>query len=304
MNEYVATYGIYSLTIFVDLQGDVIAVNDRDSKGNRIETRHLYKKNYKKAPWFQAVAGGTYTTKMPFTAKGNDISTGTFIEDVHVDEDVKSVYSGQEGLTLGFSAPDIYGFWRASGFLEQSDKVFLVEEIIQQAYGEIKYSGYPGAEITLLDGTGNIIVDYDPKTYGTETVVHEMENVILKFNLAQKGVLAAQAAVAGETGHGNSSHARKQIMQAGGYTHLKGALGYPGMNWSVLVRVPLDEAAIEATVIQRNIIPVCFNRLSLGPSYGNCDGPNIGWSVEAGHGSGRKSLSRRLNLSGACDDPG
>ena len=59
----------------------------------------------------------------------------------------------------------------------------------------------------------------------------------------------AQAAVAGESGHQNSSHARKQIMQASGYSHLKGALGYPGMNWAVLVRVPIEEAAIEASAI-------------------------------------------------------
>ena len=254
MNEYVATYGIYSLTIFVDLQGDVIAVNDKDSMGNQIDTRQLYKKNYKKAPWFQAVAGGTYTTTMPFTANGNDISTGTFIEDVHVDEDVKSVYTDQEGLTLGFSSPVYTDSGEVLGYWSNRTKFSLVEEIIQQAYGEIKYSGYPGAEITLLDGTGNIIVDYDPRRYKTENVVHDMDNVILKFNLAQKGVAVAQAAIAGKSGHQNSSHARKQIMQASGYSHLKGALGYPGMNWSVLVRVPLEESAIEATAIQRNII--------------------------------------------------
>jgi len=31
MNDYVKTYGIYFLTIFVDTQGDVIAVNSRDA---------------------------------------------------------------------------------------------------------------------------------------------------------------------------------------------------------------------------------------------------------------------------------
>ena len=254
MNEYVANKGIYSLMIFVDPQGDVIAVNDKDSKGNPIETKHVYKTNYKNATWFQAVSAGTYTTTMPFTAKGNDRSTGTYIEDVHIDEDVKSVYPEQDGLTVSFSAPVYTDSGELLGFWSNRTKFSLVEEIIQQAYSTLKYSGYSGAEITLLNGDGIILVDFDPQTYGTETVVHDMDNVILKFNLAQKGVLSAQSAVAGETGHGNSSHARKQIMQASGYTHLKGALGYPGMNWSVLVRVPLEEAAIEATAIQRNII--------------------------------------------------
>ena len=263
MNEYVATYGIYSLMLFVDPQGDVIAVNDKDSKGNRIETRHLYKKNYQNSAWFQAVSSGTYTTNMPFTAEGNEISTGTFIEDVHVDKDVQSVYTDQEGLTLGFSSPVYTESGELLGYWSNRTQFSLVEEIIQQAYGEMKFSGYPGAEITLLDGTGNILVDYDPRTYETENVVHDMDNVILKFNLAQKGVGVAQAAVAGESGHQTSSHARKHIMQAAGYTHLKGALGYPGMNWSVLVRVPLDEAALEATAIKRNIILAALIGLAL-----------------------------------------
>ena len=212
---------------------------------------------------FRLYPAGTYTTTMPFTAKGNDLSTGTFIEDVHIDEDVKSVYPEQDGLTLSFSAPVYTDSGELLGFWSNRTKFSLVEEIIQQAYSTLKYSGYSGAEITLLNGEGIILVDYDPRTYGTETVIHEMDNVILNFNPAQKGVLAAQAAVAGETGHSNSTHARKQIMQASGYTHLKGALGYPGMNWSVLVRVPLDEAAIEATAIQRNIILAALIGLAL-----------------------------------------
>ncbi len=49
-------------------------------------------------------------------------------------------------------------------------------------------------------------------------------------------------------------HARKQINQVGGYAHLKGALGYPGMNWSVLVRVPEDEALASATAVQEQVV--------------------------------------------------
>ena len=45
----------------------------------------------------------------------------------------------------------------------------------------------------------------------------------------------------------------KRSWQVSGYTHLKGALGYPGMNWSVLVRVPSDEAAPAAAAFQTNL---------------------------------------------------
>jgi methyl-accepting chemotaxis protein len=253
MNQYVATSGIYYLTILVDPVGDVMAVNDKDGKGNPIDTTAIYSKKYSDAPWFKALQAKEFTTKQPYTAPGNDTSTGTFIEDVHVDEDVKTFYPGDEGLTLGFSAPvyidgDLIGYW------SNRVKFSLVEEIVQTAYQELKSSGYPGTEITVLGDNGQIIVDYDPSAQGKEEVTHNLENILFKLNLAEKGVESAKEAVAGKTGHMISMHARKVIAQLSGYTHLKGALGYPGMNWSVLVRIPTDEALAAAMAFNRNLM--------------------------------------------------
>ena len=91
MNQYVATYGIYYLTILVDPVGDVMAVNSKDAKGNPIDTTILYAKKYADAPWFKALQAKEFTTKQPFSAAGNDKVTGPFIEDVHVDVDVKAL---------------------------------------------------------------------------------------------------------------------------------------------------------------------------------------------------------------------
>ncbi len=252
MNQYVAASGIYSLTILVDPVGDVMAVNSKDAKGNPLDSTALYSKKYADAPWFKALQAKEYTTKQPFTAPGNDTVTGTFIEDLHVDEDVKSVYPGDDGLTLGFSAPvyvdgDLIGYWT------NRVKFSLVETIVQTAYQELKSSGFPGSEITLLGDKGQVIVDYDPSSQGNEGIIHDLENTLFKLNLAEKGVSVAKEAVAGNTGFQMSLHARKDIWQVAGYTHLKGALGYPGMNWSVLVRIPKDQAAAAAIAFNRDL---------------------------------------------------
>jgi methyl-accepting chemotaxis protein len=252
MNQYMAASGIYYLTILVDPVGDVMAVNSKDAKGNSIDTTPLYSKKYADAPWFKALQAKDYSMKQPFTAPGNDAVTGTFIEDLHVDEDVKAVYPGDEGLTLGFSAPvyvdgDLIGYWT------NRVKFSLVEEIVKTAYQELKSSGFPGSEITLLGDKGQVLIDYDPSIQGKEDLNHDMENTLFKLNLAEKGVNAAQEAVAGKTGFQTALHARKNIWQMAGYTHLKGALGYPGMNWSVLVRIPKDQAAAAAIAFNRNL---------------------------------------------------
>ena len=253
MNDYVKTYGIYFLTIFVDKDGDVIAVNSRDAQGNPIPTEALYQRNYKDTAWFQALSSEQYTTSMPFTAPGNDRSTGTYIEDLHVDEDVTQVYPGDDGLTISFSAP-VYQDGEVIGYWSNRAKFSLVEEIFQQTYQSLKQAGFPSAELTLLDGKGRVIVDYDPQHQGTDSVVHDFQQVLMTLNLVDKGVSVAKEAVEGQSGYHNAFHFRKRIWQASGYAHLQGALGYPGMNWSVLVRVPIEEAAAEAHAIQRELM--------------------------------------------------
>ena len=252
MDQYVATYGIYYLSIFVDTVGDVIAVNGKDAAGNAIDTTALYDKKYAEASWFKALQAEEYTTKQPYTGPGNHISTGTFIEDVHVDDDVKAAYPGDDGLVIGFSAPvyvqgDLIGYW------SNRAKFSLVEEMVQTAYHELKAAGFPGSEITLLGDKGQVLVDYDPSRQGSEDIIHDFENVLFTLNLADKGVVAAQEVVAGKTGNGQSKHVRKNIWQVAGYTHLKGALGFPGMNWSVLVRSPNDEALATAIAFNQKL---------------------------------------------------
>jgi hypothetical protein len=204
-----------------------IAINTKDHNGQEINSSALYQKHYRQAPWFKAVAAGTLTTKMPFTAPGNDVSSGTFIEDIYVDEDVKLAYAGDDGLTLGFSSP-VYENGQVVAYWTNRAKSSLVESIIATAYAELKDAGYLETKLTLLDSVGRVIVDYDPERTGKIEIVHDFD-VLMQLNLADKGVSAAQEAVARKVGYGWAQHAHKKIEQAAGYTHLKGAMGYPGM---------------------------------------------------------------------------
>ena len=252
MNKYVAAYGIYDMTIFVDTDGAVNAVNMKNAKGEPINYEPVFEKNFKDAPWFKALEAGEFTTKMEFTAPGNDISTGTYIEDVHIDPTVKEAL-GNDGYVISFSAPVYESNGTVMGYWSNRTNMNVVEGIIADAYQTMKASGFPGAEVTLLDSQGRVIVEYDPTTAGTEDVVRNFDT-LMKLNLTEKDVAVAQKAVAGETGSESSFHARKEIDQTAGYTHLKGALGFPGMNWSVLVRVPETETLADANGVQNSVV--------------------------------------------------
>ncbi|MBK7644697.1 MAG: HAMP domain-containing protein [Planctomycetes bacterium] len=252
MNRYVDTYDLYYLTIFVDPQGKVIAVNDKDNDGKPIDTSAIYARNYKDAPWFQACARGEFTTKMAFSAAENQAASGTFIEDVNYDKDVQSSYSGDDGLAIGFSAP-VYEGDKVIGYWTNRAKFSLVEEIFDSAYAAAKAADAPDMEFTLLDSQGRVLVDLDPADTGSERVKRDPA-VLLKLNLAQAGSEAAKDAVAGESGNCTAVNSRTKIEQVAGYAHLRGALGYPGMNWSVLVRQPYETALAEVINIQHGVL--------------------------------------------------
>ncbi|HBP88322.1 MAG TPA: hypothetical protein DD706_11570 [Nitrospiraceae bacterium] len=129
--------------------------------------------------------------------------------------------------------------------------------MFRDSYEKLQKLGFPGAELTLLDGAGRVIVDFDPTTSGTREVVRNFDT-LMKLNLAENGVEIAQKAIKGEMGFMTALHARKHIMQIGGYTHLQGALGYPGMNWAVMVRVPESEATAEAAAVQTKVLTTGF----------------------------------------------
>lgn len=256
MNQYVETYGFYYLTLLVDAQGKLIAVNSKDSSGQPIETSELYGKDFSQTAWFKACKAGSFTTEMPFSAPENkNVLTGTFVEDLHLDSDVKTAYPKSEAMTLGFSAPVHDTDGKVIGYWSNRAKFSIVENIVKDSFYKLTEIGFDRSDITVLDSEGRIIVDYDPEANGTEDIVRDLDRVLMNLNLVSAGVEAAKEAVAGNDGACNAIHARKGIRQAVGYAHLKGALGFPGMNWSVLVRTPAsDLARVSGTTATRWMI--------------------------------------------------
>jgi len=63
MNQYVDTYDVYALTILVDRDGKVIAVNDRNQDGNLIQTDFIYDINFANEQWFRDAMSGRFYTK-------------------------------------------------------------------------------------------------------------------------------------------------------------------------------------------------------------------------------------------------
>ena len=247
MNSYMTAYGIYKLMVLVSPQGDVLAVNNVDSRGKPINSRPIYQHSFADATWLRKALAGDFL-------HGKNGFTGTVVEPPIAVPVLAQLYD-YDGYTIVFAAPvknsagEVIGVW--ANFADFG----LVEEIVQQFYGQLAAAGSDRAEITLLDPNGVILVDYDPSLRGSQTYTRDF-SVVGKINLAGSGEPAASAAVRGESGWMVSRHLRKNVDQLAGYARSQGAYDYPGLGWSVLVRVTEDEAfaAVRNAVILMSVV--------------------------------------------------
>ncbi len=241
LNVTVQASEMYSLIQVVDLEGHLIAVNDRDAEGRLLQTEWLYEKNYQSAPWFLALQqyDSSRTGREP-SSKIN-IAQEVFIEGVTVDRDVKQLYPQESGLTVGLSVP-LYDQGQVVGYGNLRMKFSKIEEFLREAYQTLKKAGFPHAELIIQDSQGMMLAEYAPSIHQTEDMVRDLDNVLLKKNLVQLELEAAQLAVQGKSGYARNYHPGKQANQVIGFSHVPGGVGSSGMHWSVLVQVPEEEA--------------------------------------------------------------
>ncbi|QQS07864.1 MAG: methyl-accepting chemotaxis protein [Phycisphaerales bacterium] len=237
MDRYVAAYGVYAATILVDTDGKVIAVNSKDASGKPLNTDIFYNKSFKHESWFQDATSNRFLASNQLT--------GTVVTDLHVDDLVKQA-CGEDGLVLGFTAPVTDSTGTTVAVWHNVARWALVEELLASEYDALSKEGHNSAEITLIDYQGRILADCDPAHAGS--VNRDLTNVILRENLITQSNEAAKNAIAGNDGFLETTHHRLKTPQLTGYAQSEGALGYPGLKWSLLVSI--DKAEVLSDLSQ------------------------------------------------------
>ena len=241
LNAAIQASGMYSLIQVVDLEGHLIAVNNRDAAGRLLRTESLYGKSFRSAPWFLALQKYDQSVLTTEPTSKRHFDPEVFVEGVMVDRDVQELFPQESGLTIGLSVP-LYDQEKVVGYGSYRMKFSKIEDIFRKAYQDLKKAGFPHAELILQDGQGMTLVEYSPSVHQTEDVIHDFENVLFKNNLAQLGIEAARSAVHGKSGYVENFHPGKQANQVIGFGQMAGEAGSLGLHWSVLVQVPEEEA--------------------------------------------------------------
>ncbi len=223
INSYMTDYGIYRLSIYVDLDGNVRAVNSVDPKGKDIATSDLYGKNYADADWFKNTKEGKFL-------EGRDGLTGTYVAGPLTNEDVNAVY-GDSGNVIIFAAQvknssgELIGVW--ANFADFG----LVTEMLSGKFSSLKEDNLADTEIILIDSKGYVITDYGHNESG-EAGSHA---AIRGKNLIEMGFGPATEAIAGNNGAMYATGVISGHKEVVGYHKSTGAYTYPGLGWSTLV---------------------------------------------------------------------
>ncbi|MFO1450060.1 MAG: methyl-accepting chemotaxis protein [Opitutaceae bacterium] len=246
MNQFVRLYGIYPVTLLVDLDGKVIAVNDRDSAGGSVDTAWMYGRNFRDADWFKDAVAGRFLK--------SGALDGTHVGAPSVDADVARVTRNNR-LSLEFSAPVHDASGKVVAIWSNRADFSVVEEIVHTRYEALKRNGAASAEIVILDATGTVLLQHDPRTQRSEQVVSD-PSVVLKSNLATPGSEIARRLARGDAAVFEEENSTKGYLEIVGYAKSSGALGFPGLGWSVLTRVEHDEAHGVAIATQKTLLIV------------------------------------------------
>lgn len=232
INKYVETYSpVYDLMVLVDKGGRVMASSSKTAKGGRINIPKLHQRNFAKDPWFQSVSSGDFTK--------SDTLTGTVVEDF-AKLDWAAEVLGTHGWYMTFSAPIKDANGKALGYWHNLVRPEMLGQILSDSQIFMSGNGWKSSEITLLDKEGRVILEFQPKMHQDGFIVDQ--EVLGKLNLKEKGnALAVQAIKEKTKGYKESVHARTKKVMAGAYTTSVGAMGYPGLGWSILARGDTDE---------------------------------------------------------------
>ncbi len=245
MDRFLSTYRpIYAMSMMVDLEGRPVAVSDLQDDGRPVDTSAFLDKNYANETWFKNITSDQFMTS-------KDV-TGTWVDDVSQDDMVKAAFGG-DGHVICFSAPVKDDSGKTIAVWRNYARMTVLEDILVEGMAELRAMGFKTSELTVLSAKGLVLTEYDPTWRKTEAYVND-EDALLKLNLSEAGLEPAKLAVSGKTGWVESLHDRKKISQVAGFAHSHGALGYPGLGWSALVRASSDEVFAAPLAVRRMTI--------------------------------------------------
>ena len=229
-NFYTKCYGIYDLMIVADADGKIIAANTINYEGKPLDTSGLIGRSVKGQAWFDEIING-------------QIKQGqTKFTEAEQDPLVSEVL-GEKTIALNYAAPifdeqgHVTRVWS-----NRASMTRVVGDLLTAQCEALKADGITSIRAIMLTKDGLLLADAeDPAS-------------VLSLNLADSGLNSAVDLKQGNAGYQIEANTRSGIEQVNGYAPSKGALGFAGYGWGVLMRQDAHEAFATARSLRNFVI--------------------------------------------------
>ena len=230
---------VYDLISLVDIDGQVVATNRVDAAGKSLESEKIVGTDVGDEEWFKAACEAA--------------KQGPGVEPVWFDpeEDVlaSEVY-GEERRTICMSVP----------LFDENGKFMRVWTM---------HASWPAIHGPLVERTEHVLAS---KGYSFEMQILRGDGVVMhdneeadefRLNLAQAGLVAAQKAIAGESGFTQEPSTRTGVEYLNGYAASIDKEGASGPTWPCLLRAK-SEDVLAPVVAVRNFSLLMIAGMSIG----------------------------------------
>jgi methyl-accepting chemotaxis protein len=252
LNDYAKSYGCYDISVVMDPNGRVIAVNNQSPTGEALpNAKLLVGQSLADTEGYRRAVDKKYTTD---TTPG--ALTGTVVTLPDNNTIVSKVYGAKSPTwVMTFTAPimdsktgELRGYWQNYFDCDMIEKIVLAE------YSEFKRQDLASTELSVIDENGRLIVDVDPSETGKLNV--KLTDT-LKYNYYDAGEsIALTAKKTGESvGYSfgknvrMSKEAGHDFSQPGGFARSVSTLGFSGSGFLTFVRAePAELFAITNTL--------------------------------------------------------
>lgn len=233
LNNYVAMYGIYDLILLTDLQGNLIAVNTKSPKNEKIDSEQLYSMNFSNDNWFKGVINNDLLNDKE---KGFE---GVHFEDANFNNIIEKVY-GKKVYSTIFSTYVYNTKGEKIGVISTHANFIWVENIFTRLFNKIENKGFSHVEFLMLNKSGEIILDYNPSAQNNKNIVHD-SNILNKINLLQYNNEAVKNLQENKEGTGEFSDNWKKTTLVTTYNIVNGPKIADNLNWKILIQENKNE---------------------------------------------------------------
>jgi len=216
--------------IVADADGKIIAANTINYEGKPLDTSGLIGRSVKGQAWFDEIINGQIKRgQTKFTEAEQDPLVSEML--------------GERTIALNYAAPivdeqgHITRVWS-----NRASMARVVGDLLAAQCGALKADGMTTIRAQVLSKDGLLLADVeDPAS-------------ILSLNLANSGLSSAADLKQGNSGYQIEQNKRSGVQQVNGYAPSKGALGFPGYGWGVMMRQDAEEAFVVARSLRNFII--------------------------------------------------